>query len=67
MEGFFESIFSIGVLLLVAKLIILLLNHFGGTAISLEGIPTGIVSFLPLVLMLVGGIGADQLKNKYVE
>ncbi|MCE4050749.1 MULTISPECIES: helix-turn-helix domain-containing protein [Terrabacteria group] len=64
---FFESIFSIGVLLLVAKLIILLLNHFGGTAISLEGIPTGIVSFLPLVLMLVGGIGADQLKNKYVE
>lgn len=64
---FFESIFSIGVLLLVAKLIILLLNHFGGKAISLEGIPTGIVSFIPLVLMLVGGIGADQLKNKYVE
>jgi len=63
---FFESVFSIGVLLLVAKLIIFLINKFGGTAISLEGLPTGIVSFLPLVLMLVGGIGADQLKNKYL-
>jgi len=63
---FFESVFSIGVLLLVAKLIIFLINKFGGTAISLEGLPTGIVSFLPVVLMLVGGIGADQLKNKYL-
>jgi len=63
---FFESLFLIGVLLLAGKIIILLLNNFGGTNISLEGLPK-VLSFLPLVLMLGGGIGADQLKNKYVK
>ncbi|MGG0739221.1 helix-turn-helix domain-containing protein [Niallia taxi] len=63
---FFESIFTIGVLMIVGKIIIMLLNHFGVTGISLEGLPKG-TSFLPLILMLVGGIGADQLKNKYID
>jgi hypothetical protein len=35
------------------KINILLLNNFGGKDISLEGLSKGI-SFLPLVLMLVG-------------
>lgn len=63
---FLESIFTIGVLMIVGKIIIMLLNHFGVTDISLEGLPKG-TSFLPLILMLVGGIGADQLKNKYID
>ncbi|TRZ40611.1 helix-turn-helix domain-containing protein [Niallia circulans] len=63
---FFESIFTIGVLLMVGKIVIMLFNYFDWTNISLEGLPTG-TSFLPLVLMLVGGIGADQLKNKYID
>ncbi|WOD64948.1 helix-turn-helix domain-containing protein (plasmid) [Niallia taxi] len=63
---FFESIFTIGVLMIIGKIIIMLLNHFGLTDISSEGFPKG-TSFLPLILMLVGGIGADQLKNKYID
>lgn len=47
---------------LVVKLIILSLNHFIGTNIMiLEGkAPKIIASFLPLALMVIGGIGSDQ-------
>ena len=64
---FFDSIFLLGVLLLVSKLIILALNHFVGTDILiLEGLPKVVTNFLPLILMVIGGIGSDQLKNKYI-
>jgi transcriptional regulator with XRE-family HTH domain len=65
---FFDSIFLLGVFLFVVKLVILGLNYFMGTTISIfEGLPNGAVSFLPLALMLIGGIGSDQLKEKYAD
>jgi len=30
-------------------------------------LPNGVVSFSPLVLMVIGGIGSEQLKNKYID
>ncbi|SDZ34239.1 hypothetical protein SAMN05444416_12323 [Thermoactinomyces sp. DSM 45892] len=59
--------FIVGLLLLVTKLIIMALNRFAGTDITiLKEIPY-LSNFLPLVLMVVGGVGSDQLKKKYVE
>ena len=67
-KTFFDSVFMLGAFLLLAKLIILGLNHFFGTNIMiLEGLPKGMVSFAPLVLMVIGGIGTDSLKKKYIE
>ena len=64
---FFDSIFLFGVFLLVLKIFIIGLNHFFGTNILiLEGLPILLVNFLPIVFMVVGGIGADQLKDKYI-
>ena len=65
---FFDSVFLIGVFLLVVKLIIFGLNHFVGTNIViLEGLTKGVVSFSPLVLMVIGGIGSDSLKKNYID
>jgi transcriptional regulator with XRE-family HTH domain len=67
-KTFFDSVFMLGVFVLLAKLIIFGLNYFFGTNILiLEGLPKGVVSFSPLVLMIVGGIGSDSLKNKYID
>jgi hypothetical protein len=58
---------KLGVLLLVSKLIIIALNHFFCTNILiLEGLPKVAANFLPLMLMVIGGIGSDQLKNKFI-
>lgn len=66
-KGFFDNLFIVGLLLLVTKLIIMALNRFAGTDITiLKEIPY-LSNFLPLVLMVVGGVGSDQLKKKYVE
>ncbi|MCM3112867.1 helix-turn-helix domain-containing protein [Lederbergia lenta] len=66
-KDLFDSIFLLGVFLLVFKIIILALNHFFGTNILiLEGLPKVVTNFLPLILMVIGGIGSDQLKNKYI-
>ncbi|MCK1993231.1 helix-turn-helix transcriptional regulator [Peribacillus muralis] len=62
---FFDSVFLLGSFLLVSKLIILGLNKFAGTDITiLEGMPA-VSNFLPLALMLIGGISSDYLKDKY--
>ena len=67
-KTFFDSVFMLGVFMLLTKLIIFGLNYFVGTNIMiLEGLPKGMVNFAPLVLMVVGGIGSDQLKNKYID
>lgn len=64
---FFDSVFLIGVLLLVTKLIIFGINYFAGTEFLLmEGFPRMIGNFGPLVLMVIGGIGSDSLKEKYL-
>lgn len=62
----FDSVFLLGGFFLVSKIIIIALNYFFGTNILiLEGLPKVVTNFLPLILMVVGGIGSDQLKNKY--
>ena len=67
-KTFFDSVFMLGAFLIVVKLIIFGLNYFVSTNIMiLEELRTGVVSFAPLVLMVVGGIGSDQLKNKYID
>jgi hypothetical protein len=51
----------------VSKLIIFGLNKFAGTDITiLESMPV-VSNFLPLALMVIGGIGSDYLKDKYVD
>jgi transcriptional regulator with XRE-family HTH domain len=68
LKSFFDSVFLLGAFLLVAKLIIIGLNHFVGTNIIIpDGLPKIISNFLPLALMIIGGIGSDQLKNKYID
>jgi len=65
---FFDSLFLLGVFILVSKLIILGFNHFFGTEILIVGgIPKFITNFGPLILMVVGGIGSDYLKGKYID
>ena len=62
----FDSMFLVGVFLLASKVIIIVLNNFVGTNILLlEGLPKVVTNFLPLLLMVIGGIGSDQLKDKY--
>jgi hypothetical protein len=57
-EVLFDSVF-----LLILKIIIITLNHFlGANILILEGL----LNFLPLILMVIGGIGSDQLKDKYI-
>ena len=64
----FDSVFLLGVLLLVSKIIIISLNYFAGTNILiLEGFPKVVTNFLPLILMVIGGIGSDRLKSKYMD
>lgn len=67
-KAFFDSVFLLGVFLLVVKLIIIGLNYFAGMDIIIpEGLPKVLSNFLPLALMVIGGIGADQLKTKYID
>lgn len=67
-KTFFDSMFLLGAILLVAKLIIIGLNYLVGTNIIIpDGLPKVISNFLPLVLMIIGSIGSDQLKNKYID
>lgn len=63
----FDSVFLLGVFLLVIKVIIIITNYFFDTNILLlEGLPKFMTNFLPLILMLIGGVGSDQLKNKFL-
>lgn len=65
---FFDSLFLLGVFLLVLKIIVMALNNFSGTNIFiLEGLPRFVTNFGPIILMVVGGIGSDELKNKYIQ
>ncbi|MFD1427863.1 transcriptional regulator with XRE-family HTH domain [Kroppenstedtia sanguinis] len=67
-KAFFDGIFLLGVFLLGIKLIILGLHHFVSTSIVIpEGIPKVLSNFLPLALMILGGVGSDQLKDKYMD
>lgn|SRR5690606_9957800 len=66
-KTFFDTVFMVGVVLLVVKIILLASNYFFGTNVVIpEGAPRFISNFLPLFLMVVGGIGGDSLKDKYI-
>src|SRR5699024_8597245 len=67
-KTFFDSLFLLGVLLLVIKLSILGINYFAGTTYFVtEGkVLKLFANFLPLALMIIGGIGSDNLKDTYV-
>ncbi|MEW9677092.1 helix-turn-helix transcriptional regulator [Lentibacillus sp. L22] len=67
-KTFFDSLFLLGAFLLLVKLIIFGLNHLMDTDImALEGKLLKIIAnFLPLAMMVIGGIGSDELKDKYV-
>lgn len=67
-KAFFDGLFLLGVFLLVLKLMILGLYHFFGATIMIpDGLPRIISNFLPLALMVIGGIGSDSMKKKYME
>ena len=68
-KTFFDSLFLLGVFLLLVKLIILSLNYFTGTEMLItEGTSLKVIAnFLPLVMMIIGGIGSDSLKNKFID
>jgi hypothetical protein len=66
-KGFFDSMFVLGAFLLVSKLIIFTLNNFVGTEITILKDIGIAASFLPFSLMVIGGIGSDSLKKKYVD
>lgn len=67
LKGFFDSMFVLGAFLLVSKLIIFALNKFVGTEITILKDIGIAASFLPFSLMVIGGIGSDSLKKKYVD
>ncbi|NSL52801.1 helix-turn-helix domain-containing protein [Calidifontibacillus erzurumensis] len=67
-KAFFDSLVLLGAFLLVIKLMILGLNYFVGTNFIIpDGLPKILSNFLPLAFMIIGGIGSDQLKNKYID
>lgn len=68
-KAFFDSLFLLGAFMLFLKLIILGLNYFFGTDILVtegKSLKT-IANFLPLALMIIGGIGSDSLKKQYMD
>lgn len=63
----FDSVFLLGVFLLVIKVIFIATNYFFNTnLLLLEGFSKFLTNFLPLILMVIGGVGSDQLKDKYI-
>ncbi|MFC0015863.1 MULTISPECIES: helix-turn-helix domain-containing protein [Allobacillus] len=68
-KTFFDSLFLLGAFLLLAKLIILALNYFVGTEFLVtDGKLLKITAnFLPLTMMIIGGIGSDSLKDRYID
>lgn len=68
-KTFFDSLFLLGVFLLLVKLIILGVNFFIGVELLVvDGKVLKIMAnFLPLAMMVIGGIGSDSLKDKYVD
>lgn len=62
----FDLIFMLGILLLAAKLVVLALNKLAGLDIGLPGSPI-VWNFVPLALMILGGIGSNELKDKFKD
>ncbi|MBJ7933475.1 helix-turn-helix domain-containing protein [Bacillus cereus] len=62
---FFDSLFIIGVFLFIAKIVVWMLNKFAGASITIVADAPYVMNLLPLVFMIIGGIGSDKLKKIY--
>ncbi|MGD6856412.1 helix-turn-helix domain-containing protein [Bacillus infantis] len=62
----FDVVFLVGVLFLIVKIGIILLNKFTGWELTLIG-GSFFWNFVPLLLMVGGGIGSGALKEKFKE
>ena len=57
--------FMIGVFLFIAKIVVWMLNKFAGASITIVADAPYVMNLLPLVFMIIGGIGSDKLKKIY--
>ncbi|TQR50156.1 helix-turn-helix domain-containing protein [Bacillus cereus] len=62
---FFDNLFMIGVFLFIAKIVVWMLNKFAGASITIVADAPYVMNLLPLVFMIIGGIGSDKLKKIY--
>ncbi|MBJ8016535.1 helix-turn-helix transcriptional regulator [Bacillus cereus group sp. N34] len=62
---FFDSLFMMGVFLFITKIVVWALNKFAGASITIVADATYVMNFLPLLLMVVGGMASDKLKKIY--
>ncbi|WP_047980262.1 helix-turn-helix domain-containing protein [Ornithinibacillus contaminans] len=62
----FDILFVIGLILFVVKIVGILLTKFTALDITLFG-GSFLWNFVPLVLMVVAGIGSEAVKGKYKE
>ena len=62
---FFDSLFMIGVFLILIKIVVWMLNKFAGASITIVADAPYVMNLLPLVFMIIGGIGSDKLKKIY--
>lgn len=68
-KAFFDSLFLLGVLLILAKFAMLVLNSLVGMDLwIIEGKMMKIlVNVVPIACMVIGGLSSDQLKTKYID
>ncbi|MGP4059572.1 helix-turn-helix domain-containing protein [Halobacillus litoralis] len=66
LKAFFDVTFLIGVALLIAKISVLIVNRTTSLDIPLFG-GSFVWNFGPLVLMVAAGLGAEFVKDKYIE
>lgn len=66
LKEFFDVVFIVGLLIIVMKLGILFCNKVLGMDITILQ-DNKIFMFLPLALIIIGGVGADILKTKYKD
>ncbi|HDR7676045.1 TPA: helix-turn-helix transcriptional regulator [Bacillus wiedmannii] len=62
---FFDSLFMMDVFLFVTKIVVWMLNKFAGASITIVADAPYVMSFLPLILMVIGGTASDKLKKIY--
>ncbi|OSY12032.1 helix-turn-helix domain-containing protein [Bacillus mycoides] len=62
---FFDSLFMMGVFLFITKIVVWALNKFAGVSITIVADAPYVMNFLPLLLMVVGGMASDKLKGIY--
>ncbi|PFS65136.1 transcriptional regulator [Bacillus cereus] len=62
---FFDSLFMLGVFLFLTKIVVWMLNKFAGENITIVADAPYVMNFLPLILMVIGGMASDKLKKIY--